>query len=93
MSELRGADWFKERIASTGLSARGVAEAMKMEPDRLSRSINRGRKFTLDEAFAFAVATGCTVEEIFIHVGGNLDLLRRVVRTRVSEMRSQRGAK
>lgn len=79
------AEWFKDQMSQTGLSLRRLAKVIGMDPAALSRCIHGERKFQLEEAFDFSIATGCKVEQIYSHLGGDLESAKKRIASRMRD--------
>lgn len=60
-------DWFFGCLASSGLSLRGLAKAMGLDPSALSRIVSGERSLKAGEQDAMAALLGVSIDDIAVH--------------------------
>ncbi len=60
-------EWFFGRLAARGLSLRGMAKAMRLDPSALSRIVSGERSLKAGEQDTMAGLLGVSIEEVAAH--------------------------
>lgn len=60
--------WFDQRFEQKGLTLRGVAKAINVDPGALSRTLNGKRKITVAEVAKIATVLGVSQNEVLSRV-------------------------
>ena len=64
--------WFDEKFNQKGLTLRGVAKAIDIDPGALSRTLSGKRKITVVEVAKMATVLGVSQSEVLSHVTPDL---------------------